>query len=104
MVQAIIILHGMARIITQDQPHGAMVFIGIHIAVGDFLLAMAMAGLAGAFIPIDMEGGDQEDITEDTAGDITEDIEEEEILGIGQVTGQGVEILPEMYTAIDPTG
>ena len=65
---------------------------------------MVMDGLAGAFTLTDVDDGDQEDITEDTAGDITEDIEEEEILGIGQVTGQGVEILPEMYTAIDPTG
>ena len=64
---------------------------------------MAMAGLAGAFIPIDVEGGDQEDITEDTAGDIAEDIGEGEMLASGQVTGQGVEIHLEMYIAIDPT-
>ena len=63
---------------------------------------MAMAGLAGAFIPIDVEGGAQEDITEDTVGDITEDIGEEEMQASGQVIGQVVEIHREMYIAIDP--
>ena len=64
---------------------------------------MVMDGLAGAFTLTDVDGGAQEDIEEDTAVDITEDIGEEEMPATGQVIGQVVEILPEMCIATDPT-
>ena len=62
-----------------------------------------MDGLAGVFTLTGVGGGAQEDIEEDTAVDIIEDIEEEEMPATEQAIGQGVEIHPEMYIAIDPT-
>ena len=98
-----IIIHGMEVIIILDLLPGGMAYIGIHIADGDFRLDMDMVGSAGAFIHIDVDGGDQGDIAEDIGADIIEATVEAEIPGTERVIEQGNAILPKMYIETDLT-
>jgi len=78
MAQGTIIIHGIAIIITQDQLHGVLGFIGILTGDGDFLLGLVLVGWVGVSILMVEELGEQQDIEwdidMDTIMDVTMDI------------------------------
>ena len=64
------ITHGIAIIITQDQLHGVLGFIGILTGDGDFPLVLVLAGWVGVFILTGETHGEQQGIEWDTDMDI----------------------------------